>query len=183
MKRVLVLCTGNSCRSQMLHGYLAQDRSLEVASAGVDPHGLNPGAVAAMAEVGIDISQHTSNHVDKYREQPFDLVVTVCDDARERCPVLPGAQRHLHRSFPDPARATGTADETRAAFRGARDQLAAFAAELRRDLTGERLASGSAPAGVADEPTDDAGEQRGRRAADGSDDGYQGIVVDSGSAS
>ena len=140
MKRVLVLCTGNSCRSQMLHGYLAQDRSLEVASAGVDPHGLNPGAVASMAEVGIDISGHTSNHVDEYRAQPFGLVVTVCDDALERCPVLPGAQRQLHRSFPDPARATGTADEIRAAFRRTRDQLAAFAADLRTALTAQRPA-------------------------------------------
>ena len=137
MQRVLVLCTGNSCRSQMLHGYLAQDPSLQVASAGVDPHGLNPGAVAAMAEVGIDISQHTSNHVDDYRGQPFDLVVTVCDDARERCPVLPGARRLIHRSFPDPARATGTADQIRAAFRTTRDQLAAFAATLRTDLAAE----------------------------------------------
>ena len=136
MKRVLVLCTGNSCRSQMLHGYLAQDRSLEVASAGVDPHGLNPAAVAAMAEVGIDISHHTSNHVDEYRGQPFDLVVTVCDDARERCPVLPGARRHLHRSFPDPARVTGTEDQIGAAFRTTRDQLATFAAALRSTLSG-----------------------------------------------
>ena len=75
MKRILVLCTGNSCRSQMLHGYLAQDPALQVASAGVDPHGLNPRAVAAMAEAGIDISQHASNHVADYAEQPFDLVV------------------------------------------------------------------------------------------------------------
>lgn len=138
MKRVLVLCTGNSCRSQMLHGYLAQDGSLEVASASVDPHGLNPDAVAAMAEVGVDISGHTSNHVDEYREQPFDLVVTVCDDARERCPVLPGARRQLHRSFPDPAGATGSADQIRAAFRSTRDQLAAFAADLRTDLSADQ---------------------------------------------
>ena len=91
--------------------------------------------------VGIDISGHTSNHVDEYRAQPFDLVVTVCDDARERCPVLPGAQRQLHRSFPDPARATGTADEIRTAFRRTRDQLAAFAADLRTDLTAQRRIS------------------------------------------
>ena len=136
MKRVLVLCTGNSSRSQMLHGYLTQDPSLVVASAGVAPHRLNPGAVAAMAEVGIDISGHTCNHVDEYRGQPFDLVVTVCDDARERCPLLPGARRLMHRSFPDPARATGTADQVRAAFRSTRDQLAAFAADLRTELRG-----------------------------------------------
>ena len=135
MQRILVLCTGNSCRSQMLHGYLAQEPTFDVASAGVDPHGLSPRAVAAMAEAGIDISGHTSNHVDDYLGQPFDLVVTVCDDARERCPVLPGANRHRHRSFSDPAKATGSEAEIAAEFRRVRDELAAFASEIRGDLS------------------------------------------------
>ena len=134
MLRILVLCTGNSCRSQMLHGYLAREPAFDVASAGVDPHGLNPRAVAAMAEAGVDISGHTSNHVNDYLGQPFDLVVTVCDDARERCPLLPGAKRLLHRSFGDPARATGSEAEIAAEFRRVRDHLAAFAAEIRNDL-------------------------------------------------
>ena len=109
----------------MLHGYLAQEPTFDVASAGVDPHGLSPRAVAAMAEAGIDISGHTSNHVDDYLGQPFDLVVTVCDDARERCPVLPGANRHRHRSFSfsDPAKATGSEAEIAAEFRRVRDEL------------------------------------------------------------
>ena len=119
----------------MLHGYLAQDPALEVASAGVEPHGLNPRAAAAMAEAGIDISGHTSNHVDDYLGQPFDLVVTVCDDARERCPVLPGAKRLLHRSFSDPAKAAGSEAQISAEFRRVRDELAAFAAEIRSSLT------------------------------------------------
>ena len=135
MLRILVLCTGNSCRSQMLHGYLAREPAFEVASAGVDPHGLNPRAVVAMAEAGIDISRHTSNHVSDYLGQRFDLVVTVCDDARERCPLLPGARRHLHRSFSDPAKAAGSEATISAEFRRVRDQLAAFAAEIHNDLT------------------------------------------------
>ncbi len=135
MPRILVLCTGNSCRSQMLHGYLGRETAFDVASAGVDPHGLNPRAVAAMAEAGIDISGHTSNHVKDYVGQPFDLVVTVCDDARERCPLLPGARRHLHRSFSDPAKATGSEAQIAAEFRRVRDELAAYADEIRNDLT------------------------------------------------
>ena len=134
MPRILVLCTGNSCRSQMLHGYLAREPAFDVASAGVDPHGLNPRAVAAMAEAGIDISGHTSNHVKDYVGQAFDLVVTVCDDARERCPLLPGARRHLHRSFSDPAKATGSEAQVAAEFRRVRDELAAFADEIRNDF-------------------------------------------------
>ena len=105
----------------MLHGYLAQEPTFDVASAGVDPHGL--------------ISGHTSNHVDDYLGQPFDLVVTVCDDARERCPVLPGANRHRRRSFSDPAKATGSEAEIAAEFRRVRDELAAFASEIRGDLS------------------------------------------------
>jgi len=135
MLRILVLCTGNSCRSQMLHGYLAREPTFEVASAGVDPHGLNPRAVAAMAEAGIDISGHASNHVNDYLGQRFDLVVTVCDDARERCPLLPGARRQLHRSFSDPAKAAGSEATIAAEFRRVRDQLAAYAAEIRNALT------------------------------------------------
>src|SRR4026207_1075153 len=92
MKKVLVLCTGNSCRSQMAEGYLrffAGDRAL-IKSAGVETHGVNPNAIEIMAEDGIDISSHTSNHVDEYTSIDFDFVITVCDNAKERCPIFPG---------------------------------------------------------------------------------------------
>ncbi|MBS1583746.1 MAG: arsenate reductase ArsC, partial [Bacteroidetes bacterium] len=108
-KRVLVLCTGNSCRSQMAEGYIrhfAGDR-LEVFSAGVEAHGLDPRAVATMQEDGIDISGHTSKTVDAFDGQHFDHVLTVCDSAQERCPVFPGTAEHLHFGFPDPAQAHG----------------------------------------------------------------------------
>ena len=100
---ILVLCTGNRARSQMAHGWLRHiggDR-VEVDSAGTAPKGLHPLSVRVMAEVGIDISAHTSDHVDRYVAQDFDLVLTVCDSARESCPVFPGAKRMLHRGFED----------------------------------------------------------------------------------
>lgn len=134
---VLVLCTGNSARSQMLHGFLEQDPELEVASAGVAPKGVHPQAAAAMAEVGVDISHHTSEHVDRYVGDSFDLVVTVCDNAREACPTFPGARRMLHRSFADPAGHGDRSAET-AAFSTVRDQLREFAGELRLRLAAVR---------------------------------------------
>lgn len=124
--RVLILCTGNSARSQMAEGLLrtAAGERMLVASAGSKPGGLNPLAVTAMAELGIDISQHRSKHLDEFRAQPWDYVITVCDHAAEACPVFPGPAQRIHWSFPDPAAATGSDDERLAAFQVVRDALA-----------------------------------------------------------
>lgn len=135
--RILVLCTGNSCRSQMAEGYFRHfgGPRLEVFSAGVEAHGLNPRAVQVMGEDGVDISGHTSDTVDKYADQTFDYVITVCDSARERCPWFPARIQRLHHSFPDPAQATGTEEEVMAAFRRVRDEIKAFVQEfLRKEL-------------------------------------------------
>lgn len=132
MKKVLVLCTGNSCRSQIAEGYLrhfAGDKAL-IYSAGVETHGVNPRAITTMAEDGIDISSHTSNRVDEYRDIAFDYVLTVCDNARERCPFFPSSAEKFHENFPDPAKATGTEEEIREAFRQVRDQIRAYAGEF-----------------------------------------------------
>ena len=131
-KNLLVLCTGNSCRSQIAHGYLqhfAGDR-LHVYSAGVETHGVNPKAIQVMAEDGIDISHHTSNHVDEYRDIAFDYVLTVCDHARERCPLFPTTAKKLHYNFPDPAKATGNSDEVIHEFRRVRDMIKTYCLEL-----------------------------------------------------
>ena len=123
--KVLVLCTGNSARSQMAEGllrHIAGDR-FEVFSAGTRPAGLNPNAVAAMAEIGIDISRHRSKSVDELSGQQFDYVITVCDNAKESCPIFPGTARRLHYSFPDPAAAQGSGEEKMAVFRRVRDQI------------------------------------------------------------
>ena len=125
MKRVLFVCTHNSSRSQMAEGLLRArggDR-YEVHSAGTEPGGVNPFAVEVMAEVGIDISNHTSDAVDAYADPPLDIVVTVCDDAAENCPYLPAREQNLHRGFEDPSAVTGTDDEKRAAFRRVREEL------------------------------------------------------------
>ena len=130
MKTILVLCTGNSCRSQIAEGYLrhfAGDKA-KVYSAGVETHGVNPKAIATMKEDGIDISGHTSNHIDEYRNLAVDYVITVCDSARERCPYFPSTATLFHRNFPDPAKAVGTEDEVMAAFRSVREQIKAYAA-------------------------------------------------------
>jgi arsenate reductase len=127
-KKILILCTGNSCRSQIAEGYLkhyAQDKA-EVYSAGVETHGVNPKAIATMLEDGIDISQHSSNHVDEYREISFDFVITVCDHARERCPYFPTQALKLHQNFPDPAKATGTEQEIKAEFARVRDMIKTY---------------------------------------------------------
>lgn len=122
IKKILVLCTGNSCRSQMAEGYLryfAQNRA-EIFSAGVENHGLNPKAVVSMAEDGIDISQHTSDNLDSYYDMDFDIVITVCDNAKERCPYFPSNAQKFHQNFPDPAKATGTESEIMEQFRQVR---------------------------------------------------------------
>jgi arsenate reductase len=122
-QRVLILCTGNSARSQMAEGllrHLAGDR-FDVFSAGTKPVGLNPNAVKAMAEIGIDISAHRSKSVEQFAGQEFDYVITVCDNAREACPFFPGAAKRLHHSFEDPAAAAP--ERQPEAFRRVRDQL------------------------------------------------------------
>jgi arsenate reductase len=129
---ILVLCTGNSCRSQMAHGYLKQmgGPGVQVYSAGVETHGLNPFAVGIMAEDGVDISQHTSNHVDEYREIAFDIVLTVCDHAREVCPYFPSNAKLFHHDFTDPTKAVGTVPELIKAFRQTRDEIKRYCANL-----------------------------------------------------
>ncbi len=127
-KKILILCTGNSCRSQVAEGYMkhyAQAKA-EVYSAGVETHGVNPKAIATMQADGIDISQHSSNHVDEYREISFDFVITVCDHARERCPYFPTQALKLHQNFPDPAKATGTEQEIKAEFARVRDMIKTY---------------------------------------------------------
>ena len=136
-QRVLILCTGNSARSQMAEGlwrHLAGDR-YEVFSAGTHPSQARPEAIAVMAELGIDLTDHRSKSVDEFAGQPFDLVVTVCDHARELCPVYPETTRRLHWSFPDPAAVEGSDELRLAAFRNIRDQIAA---QLRAFLASEK---------------------------------------------
>ena len=129
MKNILVLCTGNSCRSQIAHGYLehfTDGRSVKVYSAGVETHGVNPRAIATMAEDGIDISKNTSNNVNEYFEIDFDFVITVCDNAKERCPYFPTQAKKFHYNFPDPAKATGTETEIMAEFRSVRELIKTY---------------------------------------------------------
>jgi arsenate reductase len=125
-RRVLILCTGNSARSQMAEGLLRAlgKGAIEVSSAGTQPSSVREEAIAVMAESGIDISGHRSKHLDEFTNaEPFDVVITVCDSANETCPVFPGAPRRLHWSFPDPAAVEGTEGERLAAFRTVRDDL------------------------------------------------------------
>ena len=126
-KRVLILCTGNSARSQMAEGLLRElgGERFEVFSAGTRPSGLRLEAVEAMREVGVDISRQRSKSVDEFVGQRFDYVITVCDNAREECPVFPGAARRIHWSFDDPAAVEGDWPKRLAAFRRVRDEIAA----------------------------------------------------------
>lgn len=131
MKRILVLCTGNSCRSQIAEGYLrlfAGDRA-EVYSAGVETHGVNPRAVSIMMADGVDISGHTSNHIDEYSTIDFDFVITVCDHAREVCPYFPTQAKKFHHNFPDPAKATGDEEAVMKSFRAVREEIKAYCKE------------------------------------------------------
>lgn len=119
MKKVLVLCTGNSCRSQIAEGYLrffAKDK-FEIYSAGIETHGVNPKAILIMKEDGINISKQTSNNIDEYFGIDFDFVITVCDNAKERCPFFPTKAKKFHYNFPDPAKAKGTEAEILEEFR------------------------------------------------------------------
>ncbi|MDD4515875.1 arsenate reductase ArsC [Massilibacteroides sp.] len=125
---MLVLCTGNSCRSQIAEGYLRYfaDDKADVYSAGVETHGVNPRAIETMKEYGINISGHTSNNVDEYRDIDFDFVITVCDNARERCPYFPSKAEKFHQNFPDPAKAQGTEAEIMGEFRRVRDLIKTY---------------------------------------------------------
>jgi arsenate reductase len=124
-KRVLILCTGNSARSQMAEGLLRHDAGerFDVRSAGTKPGHVRPEAIAVMGEIGIDISTHTSKHVDEFRDQTFDYVLTVCDNANQSCPIYPGHTNRIHHSFEDPAALKGSEEERLGAFRRVRDQL------------------------------------------------------------
>lgn len=134
-KNILVLCTGNSCRSQIAEGYLKQllgDKA-NVYSAGIETHGVNPRAVITMKEDGIDISNHTSNHIDEYQNIEFDFVITVCDNAKERCPFFPSKAQKKHQNFSDPAKATGTEDEISQEFRTVRQTIKEFCEQFSKD--------------------------------------------------
>ncbi len=124
--KVLILCTGNSARSQMAEGILRRlaEGKIEVQSAGTRPSRVNPLAIQAMKEIGIDISGQRSKSVEEFTSQRFDAVITVCDNARESCPVLPGAPQRIHWSYEDPAAVEGSQEEKLAAFRRVRDDLA-----------------------------------------------------------
>lgn len=126
-QRVLILCTGNSARSQMAEGLL-RDRGgdkFDVESAGTIASFVRPQAIEAMREIGIDISGHRSKSLDEFRDQEFDYVITVCDNAAENCPVFPGKAKRIHWSFEDPADASGTDEEKLAVFRRVRDEISA----------------------------------------------------------
>lgn len=133
MKKIYFLCTGNSCRSQMAEGFAKQllPSDWQIQSAGIETHGLNPKAVQVMQEVGIDISQHTSKLIDPTYLNQCDLVVTLCGDARDRCPVTPPSVTKLHWPLPDPAFATGTPAQQLEVFREVRDQIKARILQLK----------------------------------------------------
>jgi arsenate reductase len=138
-KKILFLCTGNSCRSQMAEGWakhLKRD-SIDAYSAGVEPHGMNKLAVAVMSEAGVDISGHHSKHVDELKDVSFDYVVTVCDHANETCPLFPGKTKIVHVGFDDPPRLAKTAkseEEALAHYRRARDEIRRFVEHIEEYL-------------------------------------------------
>jgi len=131
-RRVLILCTGNSARSQMAEGLLRHDAGdrFTVESAGTKPSTVRPEAITVMKEVGIDITSHRSKHVDEFAGQDFDYVVTVCDNAKESCPVFFGRATRLHHSFSDPAAVEGSEEKRLGAFRTIRDELRSYLQSL-----------------------------------------------------
>jgi len=138
--RILFLCTGNSCRSQMAEGWARQLKSdvIEAYSAGIETHGLNPNAVKVMAEVGVDISGHRSKNVDALKDVPFDFVVTVCGHAHETCPIFPGKVKVVHVGFDDPpalAKSAHSDEEALGHYRRVRDEIRAFVEKLPEVLT------------------------------------------------
>ena len=140
MIRVLFLCTGNSCRSQIAEGWARHLKSdvMEAYSAGIRPIGVNSKAIKVMAEAGVDISSQTSRGVDELGGIDFDYVVTVCDNAREQCPVFPGRAKLVHKAFDDPYFATGSEEQIMTEFRRVRDQIKAFIEELPEILTNNK---------------------------------------------
>jgi arsenate reductase (thioredoxin) len=132
MKKVLVLCTGNSCRSQIAEGYLRYfaGNKAEIFSAGIETHGVNALAIASMKEDGIDISNHTSNNIEEYRNIDFDFVITVCDNAKENCPYFPSNAIKFHNNFPDPAKAKGTEKEIFEQFSVVRQMIKEYSEEF-----------------------------------------------------
>ena len=132
IEKILVLCTGNSCRSQIAEGYLRffTGNEIEVYSAGLETHGVNQNAIRVMKEDGIDISNHTSNNVNEYLDIPFDLILTVCDHAQENCPYFPGKALRIHHNFPDPAKVSGSEKVIMEAFRNTRDMIKRYSKEL-----------------------------------------------------
>lgn len=141
---ILFLCTGNSCRSQMAEGFARHysDRHVTATSAGIEAHGLNPRAVTAMREIGIDISRQVSSVVDPDMLAAADIVVTVCDNAKERCPVVPDRLRQMHWSFEDPAKARGTEAEIVGIFRRVRDEIGEKVRGLAHDLAAQPTREG-----------------------------------------
>ncbi len=136
--RILVVCTGNAARSQMAEAFLARIPGIVAASAGTHPAGVHPLTIRVLAEAGIDWSAARSKSIIEMLDQDWDLVLTVCDNAREACPVVPGAKRTAHEGFPDPAAALGTEEERIVAFRAVRDRIATRMARLAADLLAER---------------------------------------------
>lgn len=128
MTTILVLCTGNSCRSQIAEGYLRHygDENITVISAGIVANGLNPRAVSIMKEDGIDIARQTSNTIAEFQGQYFDYVITVCDNAKENCPTFLNVKHSIHHNFRDPAGATGNEESVLATFRSVREDIKAF---------------------------------------------------------
>ena len=146
--KVMFLCTGNSCRSQMAEGWARALRGdvIEPYSAGIEPHGMNPRAVAAMAEVGVDITGQRSKHVDEIKDVPFDYVVTVCDHANETCPIFAGKTKVVHVGFDDPprlAKDAGTDAEALPYYRRVRDEIRAFVESLDAGKLAALAGSGS----------------------------------------
>lgn len=136
-KNILILCTGNSCRSQIAEGWFRYftGGQANIYSAGIETHGVNPKAIATMAEAGIDISFHTSNLVEEYLEIEFDYILTVCDHAAENCPVIPTKNaKRIHYNFSDPSKIKGTDIEIEAAFRATRDEIKTFVKNLTKEI-------------------------------------------------
>ena len=136
MKKVLILCTGNSCRSQMADGLLSSFlNNFQIYSAGTKPEPVNHFAVKAMNQIGIDISKNTSNHVDEYTDIDFDYVFTVCDNAKEICPIYPKAKQMIHHSFIDPAAAKGSASEQLAVYVNVRNQISDYFKDFFKNIS------------------------------------------------